>query len=136
MTCEELRASCTLYALGILDDPERTEITEHLQRRCESCVPEIASALATVTAMAGAVKIVEAPRDLRRRIAGMVDRRGQAAYRTRPLVIAWGLSAALAMALIAWQLRSRDCQDELARQKADQGDRAPVPPAEAQLRKC
>src|SRR5580658_3085751 len=101
MTCEELRASCTLYALGILDDPERTEITEHLQRRCESCVPEIASALATVTAMAGAVKIVEAPRDLRRRIAGMVDRRGQAAYRTRPLVIAWGLSAALAMALIA-----------------------------------
>jgi predicted MFS family arabinose efflux permease len=50
-------------------------------------------------------------------------------------LIATGISL-LAMALIAWQLRSRDCQDELARQKADQGDRAPVPPAEAQLRKC
>jgi EmrB/QacA subfamily drug resistance transporter len=50
-------------------------------------------------------------------------------------LIAAGI-AVLAVALVAWQLRSRDCQDELARQKAAQAGRAPVPPAEAQLRKC
>jgi predicted MFS family arabinose efflux permease len=50
-------------------------------------------------------------------------------------LVATGI-ALLAAALVAWQLRSRDCQDELARQKADQGVRAPVPPAEPQLRKC
>jgi len=38
--------------------------------------------------------------------------------------------------LVAIQLRSRDCQEELDRQKAGQGGHAPVPPAETQLRKC
>ena len=38
--------------------------------------------------------------------------------------------------LVAIQLRSRDCQEELDRQKAGQAGHAPVPPAETQLRKC
>jgi hypothetical protein len=38
--------------------------------------------------------------------------------------------------LVAIQLRSRDCQEELDRQKAAQAGHAPAPPAETQLRKC
>jgi MFS family permease len=50
-------------------------------------------------------------------------------------LIATGL-AILAGALVAILLRSRDCQKELARQKDGEAGPPPVPPAEAQLRKC
>ena len=50
-------------------------------------------------------------------------------------LIATGI-ALLAATLVAIQLRSRDCQEELDRQKADQAGRVPVPPAETQLRRC
>src|SRR5580692_7147117 len=50
-------------------------------------------------------------------------------------LIATGI-ALLAALLVAIQLRSRDCQEELDRQKAGQAGHAPVPPAETQLRKC
>ncbi len=50
-------------------------------------------------------------------------------------LIATGI-ALLAAVLVAIQLRSRDCQEELDRQKAGQAGHAPVPPAETQLRKC
>ena len=49
--------------------------------------------------------------------------------------IATGI-AVLAAALVAIQIRSRDCQQELARQQTAQGGARLVPPAEAQLRKC
>ena len=62
MTCEELRQDYTSYALGIADDPERSEIVEHLGRKCPNCVPGVASAMATVTAMSGAVPVMEPPK--------------------------------------------------------------------------
>ena len=43
--------------------------------------------------------------------------------------------AVLAGVLVAWQLSSRDCQQELARQQSGPGV-PPTTPAEAQLRKC
>jgi hypothetical protein len=43
--------------------------------------------------------------------------------------------ALLAGVLVAWQLSSRDCQQELARQQSGR-DAPPTTPAEAQLRKC
>ena len=39
MTCDELRQDYTSYALGIADDPERSEIAAHLARECPNCVP-------------------------------------------------------------------------------------------------
>ncbi|HWE52256.1 MAG TPA: anti-sigma factor [Bryobacteraceae bacterium] len=104
MTCDELREDYAVYALGILEDPERAEITEHLLRRCEICVSGVASALATVSALAGAVKIAEPPSDLRRRVVAMVDRSASAESRSKRAwswAVPWGLAAALAIALIA-----------------------------------
>jgi len=103
MTCEELRQDYAVYALGILEDPESAEITEHLLRKCENCVPGVASAMATVSAMSGAVKIADPPKDLRRRVVGMVDRSGSNAARKRGwfVFVPWGLAAALAIALVA-----------------------------------
>ncbi len=56
-----------------------------------------------------------------------------AGYRLSFLV-ATGI-AVLATVLVAWQLGSRDCQRELARQRPAAGT-PPATPAEAQLRKC
>ena len=71
MTCEELRQDYTAYALGIADDPERTEIAATCSQ-----VPELrarsGSAMATVTAMSGAVKLTEPPKYLRRRVMASV----------------------------------------------------------------
>jgi EmrB/QacA subfamily drug resistance transporter len=50
-------------------------------------------------------------------------------------LIATGI-AVLAAILVAVQLRSRACQQELNRQRTAAGGPAPVPAAEAQLRKC
>ena len=37
MSCEELREHYELYALGLAEEPERTEIHAHLDRRCTAC---------------------------------------------------------------------------------------------------
>ena len=50
-------------------------------------------------------------------------------------LLAGGL-AVLAGVVVTVELRSRDCQQELARQQAADGSERPVPAAEAQLRKC
>ena len=38
MTHEELRDQYELYAIGVADEPERSEIREHLARGCEVCM--------------------------------------------------------------------------------------------------
>ncbi len=95
MTCDQLRPDYVTFALGILDDPERSEITEHLLRKCENCVPGIASAMATVSAMSGAVKISEPPKDLRRRVVAMVARDAQDQSGARPPKRAWAIFCSL-----------------------------------------
>jgi MFS family permease len=57
-----------------------------------------------------------------------------AGYRLSFLIAA-GL-AVLAAVIVAVQLRSRACQQELTRQNPDQGRVPPVPVPETQLRKC
>jgi len=73
MTCEELREEYGAYALGIAENPERTEIAEHLARQCPQCTPGVRESLATVAAMSGAVKASEPSKRLRRRVTAMVS---------------------------------------------------------------
>jgi len=116
MTCEELRADYAVYALGILEEPACAEITDHLLRRCEQCVPGVASAMATVSAMSGAVNIAEPPADLRRRVIAMVDRRGSETARNGWRVfLPWGIAAALAVALVALVLPFRSLNQNAAK---------------------
>jgi anti-sigma-K factor RskA len=98
MTCEELRDEYGAYALGIAEEPERSDIAEHLARHCPACVPGVRSAMSTVTAMSGAVPSVEPPKHLRSRLVKMVERRA-----TRPFafILPWAACAAMALALLA-----------------------------------
>ncbi len=115
MTCEELQPDYTAYALGILDDPECAEITGHLSRKCENCVPGVANALAAVSRMAGAVKSIEPPKELRRRVMGMVDRRAEekrSSNRGWSLFVPWGVAAVLAIVLVSVALPGRRSNTE------------------------
>jgi anti-sigma-K factor RskA len=98
MTCDELRQDYTSYALGIADDPERTEIGEHLGRKCPNCVPGVASAMATVTAISGAVQLTQPPKYLRRRVMAAVAKEPKQ-WRAA-IVVPWAITAALSLALV------------------------------------
>jgi anti-sigma-K factor RskA len=97
MTCEELRGEYGAWALGIAEDPARSEIVAHLARECPDCLAGVRGAMATVTAMSGAVSEIDPPRRLRQRILGMV-----APERKRTFVyLPWAVSALLAIALLS-----------------------------------
>ena len=72
MNCEDLRGDYELYALGVLDDPERAEIREHLGRGCAACTGGVRQAREMMTMLAEtAPSLAPSPR-LRRRILASV----------------------------------------------------------------
>lgn len=78
MKCDELRDEYELYALGLADEPEKSELGEHLQCGCTACADGVKAARGLV-AMMGAVAPPVAPSPkLRRRIMASagVEQRG------------------------------------------------------------
>jgi anti-sigma-K factor RskA len=105
MTCGELRPDYTSFALGIAEDPERTAIAEHLARKCPECLLGMASAMATVTALSGAVPLKEPPPHLRRRVMAGVS---SAPARSRAAVfVPWALTAVMSAGLVAVGISGR-----------------------------
>ncbi len=72
MSCDELRDGYELYALGVLEDPERSELREHLGRGCEVCVAGVKRAREAMAVLAETVPPVAPPPRLRRRILASV----------------------------------------------------------------
>lgn len=104
MTCDELRPEYGAYALGIAEDPERGEISQHLSIACPVCVAGVRSATATVAAMSLAVKDVEPPSRLKKRVVGMVGTERKWGWGT---LFPWGVAAALAMVLLTVAVTGR-----------------------------
>ena len=72
MKCEELQDHYELYAMGVADEPEKSEIREHLNRECEVCMAGLKRAR-TITAVLGGTAQAAAPSPkLRRRILASV----------------------------------------------------------------
>lgn len=109
MTCDELRDDYATYAIGSLDGPELDELRQHLARSCENCTPGVREALAVVSSMATAVKEVDPPKRLRKRVIAMVSPEKSGSR------MAWlfALSTALALfaAVTVW-MRLQDAQRE------------------------
>ncbi len=112
MNCNELREHYELYAIGVAEEPERSEIRAHLNRECEVCMRGIKRARELVALLGGTAPPAAPSAALRRRIlasAGVEQRRfGWAPF----------LAAALALALFAavyFGGRERDLANELAR---------------------
>ena len=45
MNCNELREYYELFAIGVAEEPERSEIRAHLNRKCEVCMAGVKKAL-------------------------------------------------------------------------------------------
>lgn len=100
MTCDDFRESCELYALGLLEDPEHSMMTDHLRDDCPTCRAELKRALEQNAMISKTVPLVNPPRRLRQRIAdsfgekervGKKDSSWQWAY--------WALAATTILAL-------------------------------------
>lgn len=103
MTCDELRPEYGAYSLGVAEDPERSEIAAHLQRNCLACTAGVRSSLATTVAMSGAVKPVDPPKRLRKRIMAMVSPERNGFFVWLP----WIVSAVLALVVVSVALPGR-----------------------------
>jgi anti-sigma-K factor RskA len=96
MTCDELADAYELYALGVLEGPEREALEEHLGRNCETCMKEINRAVEHNALVFRAVPKLDPPAGLRSRIlAGF-------GLETRPFwerALPWGVAAAAVVVL-------------------------------------
>src|ERR1039458_8737855 len=72
MSCEELLEHYELYALGLAEEPERSEIRAHLDRRCAACECGFRQALGLVAALSAAAPAAAPPARLRSRLLASV----------------------------------------------------------------
>jgi anti-sigma-K factor RskA len=111
MTCDELRDDMELHALGLSEDPERSEIEEHLRRGCGVCTPRLKQAIALNTAMFVTAPDIQPSRNLRKRVLASVG----VEQSTWSWTWAWAATtAALLIGMIWFSLEYRQQRTELA----------------------
>jgi anti-sigma-K factor RskA len=98
VTCEELSSDYAAFALGIASEPDAAEIAAHLARECPLCTPGVRKAMEGVYAMSGAVKPMDPPKRLRRRIVAMIAPESERSWAS---FIPWALAGVLAIALVS-----------------------------------
>jgi hypothetical protein len=91
MTCEELKDSFELYALGLLEGEEKEEMDAHLERGCVACRKNLNDALSMNAMVLSLSPEAAPPARLKRRIVASVG-----VERTQ-----WGWAALLAAACLA-----------------------------------
>ena len=72
MSCEELRDTYELYAIGVLEDPEKSEIDEHVGRKCGTCLEGLRVARQTNSVLLTVMPMVEPPKRLRKKVLASV----------------------------------------------------------------
>ncbi len=121
MNCEELQGQYELYAMGVAEDPERSEIREHLDRGCEVCMKEMTRARQVASLIGAAVAPAAPSSKLRRRILASigVEQRG---FGWAPWM---GLLAALSLVgIFYFAARERSSLEELAAVRVDMSRQA------------
>jgi len=101
---EELSGLYELYTLGVLEEPERAEIDQHLGANCPECQAGVKGALRLNALLATLPEGVEPSRQLRQRVMASV---GVEPALSRFWKNAWALAAvALAMVLVVMAIDS------------------------------
>ena len=117
MNCDELRDHYELYALGIAEDPERSEIRAHLDRNCSTCVPGVRGARELTTLIGATAPAVEAPARLRKRVLAIAG--GQTATRLNWSPVWAAVAAGAVIAAIVFNVRVQRASAELAQAVAE-----------------
>src|SRR5262249_28716955 len=115
MNCNDLREHYELYALGVSEEPERSEIRAHLSRECAVCMEAIRQAREMAALLGGSAPPAQPAARLRRRILA------SAGYEQRGFGLAPVLAGLLAFSLVAviyFAGRVSDTKLELARATA------------------
>jgi anti-sigma-K factor RskA len=117
VNCEELRPDYLLYALGVLEDPERTEVRAHLDRGCADCTAGVREARSWAYAMGASVEGPAPPRRLRRRVLSIAA----AAPKTeRNWFAGWIAAVATALAgIVVVMVETRSFRAEEAGMRAE-----------------
>jgi anti-sigma-K factor RskA len=116
MNCEALSDHYELYALGVAEEPERSEIQTHLARGCEVCTMEMRKARELATLLGSESALPSPSPRLRRRILASVGVEQRRAGWWAPVMGVAAL-ACLTMALFAasfFRGRERDLAQQLA----------------------
>lgn len=114
MTCDELRPDYLLYALGVLEEPERSELRAHLERACETCTPGLREARGMAFAMGASLEGPEPSRQLRGRILAAAGGTPERNWMALWVAAATALAAA---GLIVYQ--ARNSRAELAEMRIE-----------------
>ncbi len=112
MTCEQLQGQYETYALGLAEEPEQSEIREHLERGCEVCMAEMRQARSLSALISGSVASADPSPKLRRRILASV---GVERSRLSWWAPFWGVVAVMSLfAAVYFNGRERDFAQQLA----------------------
>ncbi len=124
MTCDDFRESCELYALGLLEEPERARMTDHLRDDCPTCRAELKRALEQNAMISKTVPLVNPPRRLRQRIADSFGEKETVSKASSSWQWAsWAMAAATILALtigLNIEGRARRAEGEQSRMAAAQ----------------
>jgi anti-sigma-K factor RskA len=119
MSCEELRDHYELYALGLAEEPERSDIRAHLDRRCAACAGGVQQALGLVAALCASAPAATPPLRLRRRLLASVG----VSERHYGWPLAWAAAALLCLsAAVYFSGRERQYAEESLRLRRKLGD--------------
>jgi len=119
MSCEELREQYELYALGLAEEPERSEICAHLDRRCAACERGFRQAVRPVAALGATAQAAAPPSRLRRRLLASVG----VEERHYGWPVAWAAAALLCLsAAVYFSGRERQYAEESLRLRGQLGD--------------
>jgi anti-sigma-K factor RskA len=122
LTCDELRPDYVLYAIGVLEEPEKSELRAHLDRGCENCTAGIREARQLATSIGASAGGPEPPRGLRNRVLAAAGGIPETKWHWRT---AWQVGAAmavLAFAAIFYHGASKDAEIEAVRQQLNQSN--------------
>ncbi|MFZ0937216.1 MAG: anti-sigma factor [Bryobacteraceae bacterium] len=120
MSCDDLREAYQLYALGVAEEPERSEIRAHLERRCTACEGGVRQALGLVAALSAAAPAATPPTRLRRRLLASMG----VAQRHYWWPLTWAAVALLCLvAATYFSGRERQFAEESLRLRRQLGDR-------------
>lgn len=113
MNCDELRDFYELYALGVLEEPENSEIRAHLERACENCRPGVRAARELIAVLGTTAPSAAPPARLRWRVLEAVN--GGKATRWSWTPVWAAVAAAAVIAALVFNAREQHAVTELAR---------------------
>ena len=108
MTCEDLEFGHLLFAMGVLDEPELSELRAHLERGCEQCTAAVREARQLAYGIGASIEGPEPPRALRKKILSAAGVIAEPRSYWLPVWQFAALAVALVLVFVGYQSQRKD----------------------------